>query len=270
MTLGTVPGAEFAGLYPDGSVYVATARLMGISPRSYGGSLQNAGLYDTTTGALIDNSGIPASAAMPTFSPDGSQLAFTDVGTGTGHTLARMRFSIATHTASALQSIYSASTQYVGWPAFLPDGNALIFTQSDSSDFSGLSAGLTPLIIGPATDLFVTDISTGAATLLAQAMGFRSTGDAEAGPTYLPGGAGDLHQNYYPTVSPVATGGYAWVFFDSVRSYGNLGVRRAIWGTAVSLSANGTYDADPSHPAFYLPGQTLNTANFRGVAVLDP
>ena len=47
-------------------------------------------------------------------------------------------------------------------------------------------------------------------------------------------------------------------------------VQIAIWGTALSLSPDGTYAADPSHPAFYLPGQNLETPNFRSVAVLDP
>src|SRR5262249_57065855 len=67
---------------------------------------------------------------------------FTDFGASPGHTLALMRFSIATRAASAYQSLYSTTTQFVGWPAFLPDGSAVVFTQGDASDFSGLGVGL--------------------------------------------------------------------------------------------------------------------------------
>ena len=101
-------------------------------------------------------------------------------------------------------------------------------------------------------------------------MGFASPADAASNVTYLPFGSGEAHQNYYPTVSPAASGGYAWVFFDSRRHYGNAGLERQIWGTAVDVSPEGTSSADPSHPAFYLPGQEFGTGNFRAVAALDP
>jgi hypothetical protein len=151
----------------------------------------------------------------------------------------------------------------------LPDARAVVFAEGDAADFSGGSAGLVPVLIGPSTDISLVDAATHSVTTLFQAMGFRSMSEFTSGQTYLPGGAVDLHQNYYPTVSPIATGGYAWVFFDSIRSYGNQGVRRALWGTAVSISPDGVYASDPSHPAFYLPGQGT-TGNFRALAVLDP
>jgi hypothetical protein len=34
--------------------------------------------------------------------------------------------------------------------------------------------------------------------------------------------ARDQDLNYYPTVSPVAAGGYFWAFFTSRRTYGNV------------------------------------------------
>jgi hypothetical protein len=265
------PGGEFAGIYPDGSVYVACAHPLGGGMRTYGGSVVEAALYDTATGALIPNSGVPTGASMPSFSPDGAHLAFTDFGASAGHTLAQMRFSIATRAASEYRKVYSTDLAFVGWPAFLPDGNGIVFTQGDSAAFSGLGVGLSPgHPPGPLTELFIADVASGTATLLSQAMGFRSADDLAAQNTYLPGGAADLHQSYYPTVSPAASGGYAWAFFDSTRSYGNQPAHRAIWGTAISLSPDGTYVTDPSHPAFYLPGQNAATPNFRSVAVLDP
>jgi hypothetical protein len=267
------PGAEFSAVYPDGSVYVASAHPTGgAGPRTYGGGVTNAGLYDTATGALVSDSGLPIGASMPSFSPDGAQLAFTDFGATNGTTLSSMSFSIATRTAFGPRRLYTSTTGgFAGWPAFLPDGKGIIFTVGAASDFSGEGVGLHPGgLPGPSTDVFVVDAASGTATMLAQAMGFHSPEEVTATQTYLPGGTADLHQNYYPTVSPSPSGGYAWAFFDSARTYGNLGAHRAIWGTAISVSPGGTYVTDPSHPAFYLPGQDLTTPNFRAVAVLDP
>jgi len=107
--------------------------------------------------------------------------------------------------------------------------------------------------------------------MLAKAMGFASEQDIASDKTYLPfGAAEELHHHYYPTVAPVPAGGYFWVFFDSWRHYGNQGLQRQLWGTAVDVSADGTYSADPSHPAFYLTGQEPGTGNHRAFAALDP
>ena len=101
-------------------------------------------------------------------------------------------------------------------------------------------------------------------------MGFASVADATANKTYLPFGAAELHQHYYPTVSPVAAGGFFWIFFDSVRHYGNQGLMRQLWGAALKISPDGKYASDPSNPAFYLPGQEFGTANHRAFTALDP
>ena len=71
-------------------------------------------------------------------------------------------------------------------------------------------------------------------------------------------------------MSPVAAGGYFWVFFDAVRHYGNLGLQRQLWGAAIEIAADGNYTIDLSHPAFYLPGQEFGTGNHRAFAALDP
>jgi hypothetical protein len=83
--------------------------------------------------------------------------------------------------------------------------------------------------------------------------------------------------NFYPTVSPVATGGFFWVFFTSRRNYGNMpwgvdpnngSAMKKIWVAAVDIGAPpGT---DPSHPAFYLPGQENQSGNIRAFATLEP
>jgi hypothetical protein len=101
-------------------------------------------------------------------------------------------------------------------------------------------------------------------------MGYDKPEDAASNKTYLPFGAEDLHHAYYPTVSPVGAGGYFWVFFDSVRHYGVLGLQRQLWGAAIDIAPDGTYTRDLSHPAFYVMGQEFGTGNHRAFAALDP
>jgi hypothetical protein len=90
----------------------------------------------------------------------------------------------------------------------------------------------------------------------------------------------DATLNYEPTVNPIASGGYAWVVFTSRRMYGNVAqippwtsdprvypwrdqvTDKKLWVAAVDLNA--TPGTDPSHPAFYLPGQELHAGNSRG------
>jgi hypothetical protein len=105
--------------------------------------------------------------------------------------------------------------------------------------------------------------------LLAKAMGFATPADANGGATTLPF-PDDTHQSYFPTVAPIAAGGYFWVFFDAIRHYGNLGIQRQLWGFAIDISPTGSYTTDSSHPAFYLPGQEFGAGNHRAFAALDP
>ncbi len=271
LVVSPTPGGETPGLTPDGALYVASAHPTGVGPQSYGASVMSAGLYETATGNAISGSGIPTGAMVPAFSPDGALLVFNDFAIQSGHGLALMDFSEATRAATGYRTLLADSTNYPAWPSFLPDGKAVVFQLGAGSDFSGAATGVSAVITaGPQSDLYLVDATSHTVTMLARAMGFDSARAAASGATYLPFGSGDVHQNYYPSVSPAASGGYAWVFFDSRRHYGNDGLLRQIWGAAIDVSAGGTYAADPSHPAFFLPGQELGTGNFRAVAALDP
>jgi hypothetical protein len=66
------------------------------------------------------------------------------------------------------------------------------------------------------------------------------------GKTFLPFGSEDIQHYYFPTVTPVAGGGYFWLFFDGVRHYGSLGSGRQLWGTALDISADGSYTKIPA------------------------
>lgn len=266
--------AGFAGLSPDGLVYAASAHPAGaVRPQGTPNEvalINDANLYETDTGMLLAGSGLPPGAMMPTFAPHGGLVAFNDFGMAEGHSLAVMDFDATTRKLANHRVVYSdpAPDWYPGWPFFLPDSKAIIFARGTNPQFSGGGAGVIPGsgALGPASDLFIVDIATGTPTVLARAMGLTSPMDTVG---YVPFGAEDLHKHYYPTVSPVSAGGFFWVFFDSIRHYGNLGQLRQLWGAAISIAPDGNYTTDRSHPAFYLPGQEFATGNHRAFAALD-
>ncbi|MET0389115.1 MAG: hypothetical protein ABW321_24290 [Polyangiales bacterium] len=297
---GAGPRGSFGALYPDGSKYLATSLVIDVA-RSFmtqgiGGPV-DATLYDLGSGAAVPNMGIPTGALMPMFSPDGTRLVFNDFALGQAHGLALMTYDVATDTASDYRMLtQEEGALRPGWPFVLPDNGGVLYARTDSADFSGNGAGLggaiglpgggappggglpggglpgggLPGLTAPFSELALVDVASGKSTLLAQAMGYATPADAMNETTYLPFGAEELHHNYFPTLSPVAAGGYFWVFFDSVRHYGNLGLQRQLWGAAVEIQPGGSYALDPSKPAFYLPGQELGTGNHRAFAALDP
>jgi hypothetical protein len=281
--VANAPNATFAGVYPDGSLYVGNAHPNGGfgGPRP-GGPLAtgpvSSGLFETDTGNAVSNSGIPTGAMMATFSPDGKSLVFTDDAIGSGAGLATMSFDLTSRTATAYKQVFQTTTSgtYPGWPFYLPDDRAVVFAVGAATDYSGSGVGLgvmgaVSLAGAPASDLYILDVQSGTSTLMAQAMGFTTAANAASNTTYLPYGASEeLHHNYYPTVSPVAAGGYFWVFFDSYRHYGNVGLERQLWGTAVDVRTDGSYATDPSHPPFFVTGQEIGTGNHRAFTALDP
>jgi hypothetical protein len=284
------PRAAYAALYPDGSLFLATSQAMDIARSSLlgGDGTTDARLYRTDDGSLVESTGIVPGALMPMFSPDGTMLVFNDHAIkNDGRGLAVMRYDAGSNSAADYRVLYEDTDLRPGWPFFLPDNKGVLFIRTDSVEFTGEGAGLgggAPGLPGagvggipgagapggPRSDLFIADVASGTTTILARAMGYATPQDAASDTTYLPFGAEELHKNYYPTVSPVAAGGYFWIFFDAVRHYGNLGVQRQLWGAAVDIAPDGNYTIDRSHPAFYLPGQEFGTGNHRAFAALDP
>jgi hypothetical protein len=293
------PNAGMAAVFPDGSKYLAQSQaaagfwtLYSVGDRlnaALSGSLNtDAALYDAVNGQLIPGSNIPAGAFMPMFSPDGTRLVFNDAATGALDGLRRvaiMDFDTVHNKASGYKALVQEDANsgiYPAWPSFLPDNKAVLFVRTNSAEFSSFASEIqtgvttfTPALTGqtqpdtaPRSDLYLADVASGKTTLLAKAMGFDSVNDFALEKTYLPHGASDLHHNYNTTVAPIAAGGYFWVFFDSPRNYGNLGLHRGIWGAAIDIQPNGSYTTDPSHPPFYFPGQEWTT-NHRVFAARD-
>jgi hypothetical protein len=245
--------------------------------------LSAAVLLDSVTGAVIPDTGIPAGISMPSFSPDGTRLVFNNLTLSNAHGLAKMAYDTHQHKATDYKKLMQTdpgSDMRPGWPFFLPDSRAVVFVQTNSTDFtSGTNIyenhfantaandpNADPRAAFP-SDLYIADLATGKVTMLAKAMGFTAPSDTR---TYLPFGEADLHRSYFPTVSPVASGGYFWVFFDSMRHFGSMGAMRSLWGAAIDIRPDGSYTTDPSHPPFYLPGQEfISSSHHRAFAALD-
>jgi len=289
----------FSAVYPDGSRLLACGESQmtgGIFPAAQGNNPGMVGpksdvMFDTKTGAAITVSGLAVKyAMMPMFSPDGTKIVFNDYDNGTGHSLMVQDFDAATNTFSNPKSIYKSTTGYPGWPFFTPDSASVVFalnapgtpetgqTLDPGSNFASLKA---PPLQAAATDinngdLYIVSLATGTAVPMDEANWYHGS----PATSYMPYPGRDEHYNFYPTVSPVAAGGYFWAFFTSRRQYGNVMAdssgavpdpvfnteTKKIWVSAISIEANG----DPSHPAFYLPGQEAPSGNIRAFAALAP
>ncbi len=266
----------FSALYPDGSRLLTdaapgmTGGLFPAGPNDNPGMIgpKTTAMFDPRTGATLPMSGLGSQyPQMPMFSPEGKKIVFNDFDAGQGHSLAVMDFDASTNTFSNKVTLYSDPSQYPGWPFFTPDSKWVVFALGSSSNYASL---VNPPFAGTGTsDLYIVDLATMTPHALDAANGYAN------GASYLPYPGRDEHLGFYPTVSPVAAGGYFWVFFTSRRNYGNTLVgsvddpkSKKIWVSAIDINA--APGTDPSHAAFYLPGQELASGNIRAFATLAP
>ncbi len=265
-------GADLA-ITPDGKYTV-----WGAANNTIAGSKVLA-LSDTHTGALVTASGLDAlqplvagqQLEMPAFSPDGTMLAVV-VDNSTWNagdavlpenpaSISYIPYDSATQTFTAavkpiVQSSDTALLQKgLAYPSFTPDGKYVAFHAGTHS--TGCQAGCDDTTLDDG-DLYVAPVAGGGAIRMV-------TADDPPDPA-------DHHSSVEPTFDPKAAGGYSWVVFTSMRTWGNqpwpTGVstttlvngRRRLWVAAVDQTVGTT---DPSHPPFYLEGQD-NAPNMRG------
>ncbi len=273
-------GHAFPALAPDGSWFMSDSGAM-INGDSKSEAWTAAGVLMATQPTLPWDS---FKAALPVFSPDGKHLSFnyqssTTSGTTTsdGKSMAVLDYDAATTTFSNFRLLDEPAKGVDSWSSFLPTSDAVVFEHEITSTHFGYTWQ------GGTGELMWSTTASAAPVALAQLNG--------AG--YLPSfgahtGAADATLNYEPTVNPVVSGGYAWVVFTSRRLYANIATIDAkssdprlyhwldktqytpkkLWVAAIDLNAPA--GTDPSHPAFYLPGQELIAGNARGFWTVDP
>lgn len=287
-TTGTHLG--WIGMTPNGAYGVGNA-----APLS-GGANSNSNpmsLYDMVSGNAVSSTGLPSGtrAAFPVFSPSGEHLMFTQVKTPLGQdlqsgdalSLAMLDFDEQNRAFSNIKTIYTGvPSARPGWPAFWPTEKAAVF-QLDLQGGNPIEYFSTRY--GNRGEIWWVDLASGQAQRLNALNGMNPDGTLYI-PTAPENHNADNQLNYEPTISPIASGGYAWVVFMSRRLYGNVATinpwwsdpreydlfdmvtPKKLWVAAIDL--NPSAGKDPSHPAFYLPGQELHAGNTRGFWVVDP
>jgi hypothetical protein len=292
----------WSGLSPDGRLGLANTE-------DVTGSNSNepaTALYDMASGNVVNPAGgaqgigdFVTRMALPAFSPDGKHAAFTFVdgpsagaiGGQNGKQLVSIDFDGTTNGFSNPQKLWEAGNQNNERPAFLtwvPSSDAVVFQRrwEGNGDYSSWN--------GARSELWWVDTATKTPKRLDSV-----TGIGPDGKVYLPTGPNghdhDETLSYDPSISPVPSGGYAWMVFMSRRLYGNVATSgpfdsdprahdthtactsdltnecyttKKIWMAAIDLNAPpGT---DPSHPAFYIPGQEIKGTNSRPFFALQP
>jgi len=274
---------SFGGLTPDGSLMMVSAVANGPKPRGLSNDYASR-LIDPATGLDVASTGFSYQNALtPAFSHDGKLIAFSQGGDAGAHLLTLMSFDQAKLEFTAARDVVDIDSKVVAWPSFLPDGAAIVYHEGDGFDTGGHGDERR-------ANLRLVDLADGDSKKNLD----RLNGTLDSGEFYLPyGEAEEKDLNYEPTVLPVPVGGFYWVLFTSRRTYGNtlspggtnggedawngtvtaangeaISFRKKIWVAAIDLDYSGK--VDPSHPAFYLPGQELDAGNMRAFAALEP
>ena len=241
-------------LTPDGKFLVQNASPL---PGPPGGA---DGLWSSANAKRATNSGLDGRTfGMPTFAPDGSRLVYRDEGNGgTPGSLRAWDFDPKLVKASNDHELVkpgaNAALATISFPTVTPDAKWIVYGRGNTID---TRFGTSDLYIVSAT-------SPNSEVRLAQA-----NGDGYP----FAEGARDLGWNFEPTFAPVAAGGYFWFVMTTRRTYGNELVggkdsTKQLWVVAIDQTPQ--LGKDPSHPAFRLPGQAIDSLNMRGFWALDP
>jgi WD40 repeat protein len=225
-------------------------------------------LANAKTGALVASAldGLADKVADPVFSPNGKLFAFSSYVAGFYPVefyradLDVFDFDQATTAFTNRRTIVNAGSLAIAFPSFSPDSDWVLYQKGDYS-----RAKYGPNNTTGHNDLYIADVAGQVGELkLANASG------SNLEPR-------NQQRSYQPTVNPISVGGYTWVVFVSPRDYGNRMQstndatsenRKQLWVAAID--ANPQPGQDPSHPAFWLPGQDLSTINMSGYWALEP
>ena len=219
--------AGWAGLYPDGTLGLSDTVNVASASSEVNGPVS---LYDMATGAAVASTGLTdfaTSVGLPSFSPDGKHAAFVlfegastkDVGAADGRKLVVMDFDLGSKAFANPKLLWQATgdDERPGWSTFMPSSDIVVFQRR----CNGTSGETFSSRDGARGELWWVDLATATAGPLANANGVGGDGK-----TYLPTADqnhdDDARLSYEPSISPVASGGYAWMVFMSRRLYGNV------------------------------------------------
>ena len=242
-----------AAISPDGSVVVENGETL--LPGPPGG---NDGMWDALTGQKLAATGLDGiTLNMPAFSPDGKKLAYVDHNT---HALAVYSYDAMLRQVSNQLTLVEPGADPaingITFPSLTPDGKWIVYHRGAYPN--SLDTRLS------AADLYLASSE--------QPNGEVRLGQANGDLYPFAAGDRDRAWNYEPTFAPRSSGGYTWVVFTSRRTYGNrlTGTKdevKQLW--MMAIDEHPTPGVDPSHPAFWMPGQDVNTLNMRGFWALE-
>jgi hypothetical protein len=200
------------------------------------------------------------------------------IGDANTRQLVVMDFELATRRFSNPELLWEAPAdgERPAFSTFLPSSDGVVFQRR----WAGSNDDALSTWYGARGELWWVDLATRTPVPLAKLNGVGYVPD-------LPNNHDeDERLNYEPSISPVASGGYAWVVFMSRRAYGNVATSdpwasdprnidtrttittKKLWMAAIDLDAKA--GEDPSHPAFYIPGQEIHGVNSRPFFALQP
>jgi Tol biopolymer transport system component len=249
-------GSGFQAISPDGKLVL------------YGQERQLAYLslnpYDSATEVAELNPGT-GNPCQPAWSTDGNHVAFAVRADGNWLDYTQSALWTADIDPAASPPAFTNIKQIIAgtatrptttYPSYSPDSKWISFERSTQVRSRGAQAEMWLTSFDGATQVSLDAANTGT--------GLFTQTDA----------------NYEGTFMPVAVGGYFWLVFVSERVYGNIltdtnegttsapGRHKQLWVTAIDAQPSGA--TDPSHPAFWLPGQNTADQNMRGEWALDP
>ncbi len=218
------------------------------------------GAFDPATAAPIPGTGIDKPLWMPVFSPDNLLLAYVDPAASDLRAYDWDPVNrVASNDRLIVSSASTPSAPQIQYPTVSPDHQWIVYQRGTGLGSLGLQGDLYAVsVANPGTEIEL---------------------NALDGTTYpFAAGDRDRHYSYQPTFAPVAAGGYFWLLFHSRRTYGSkltsgayeepgVGTKQ-LWVAAFDQAPSA--GTDPSHPAFYLGGQSPITLNTRGYWALNP